>query len=534
MAIVTVTQSNNNVNVIRIGQQGPAGDLASLGANLTSIDSLTMAANQLIYSTGPGAFTQTGITSFGRSLINNSSASAARTTLGLAIGTNVQAYDADLTTWAGKPAPSGTVVGTTDSQTLTNKSLPTDTVFFVDPTDATKKLAFSISGFTSGTTRTITIPNSSDTLVNTGTAQILFSKQFSDASCRFRDDVDGTKLGAFQLSGLTTGTTRILTWPDADGTIATTAVVAAGYQPLDAELTAIADLTSAADRLPYFTGSGTASLATFTSFGRSLVDDANASTARTTLGLGTIATAAMSDYVNVASTQTVTGEKTFSEATYFTRNGLSVYIRPTTGSAQATLGRIDGTVTNCNFTFNTGATATTYDSRIRATGGTGTDGGGIVDILSAKLTSTGAYSTTTASAANVNVKSDGTLARSTSSEKYKIDIEPLLDEWADKALELEPIFYRSTCDLDNKDWTWYGLSAEAVAAVDKRLVHWRTTETHDELNEDGELEPVTTLLETPEPEGVAYDRLVCHLISIVKRQDKAIKELSARIDSIVG
>jgi len=69
--------------------------------------------------------------------------------------------------------------------------------------------------------------------------------------------------------------TNILTRADGDGR----------YQPLDADLTAIAALTSAANKMPYSTGAGAWALADLTAAGRALLDDADAAAQRTTLSV---------------------------------------------------------------------------------------------------------------------------------------------------------------------------------------------------------------------------------------------------------
>jgi hypothetical protein len=57
------------------------------------------------------------------------------------------------------------------------------------------------------------------------------------------------------------------------------------YQPLDSDLTAIAALASAADKVAYATGAGTWSLTPLTTAGRALIDDADAAAQRVTLGV---------------------------------------------------------------------------------------------------------------------------------------------------------------------------------------------------------------------------------------------------------
>jgi hypothetical protein len=128
------------------------------------------------------------------------------------------------------------------------------------------------------------------------------------------------------------------------------------------------------------------------------------------------------------------------------------------------------------------------------------------------------------------IHSDGThqVMRSTSSERYKKDIETLEDKYADAVLGLRPVWYKSKCEVDNPNFSHWGLIAEEVAKVDPRLVTFRNEYTED--IGDGKWKVVK--LDAPQPESVQYDRFVPHLINICKRQEDKITALEAKVKAL--
>lgn len=169
----------------------------------------------------------------------------------------------------------------------------------------------------------------------------------------------------------------------------------------------------------------------------------------------------------------------------------------------------------------------------------------------------GSRGRTTMLAANCHIDSgDGGIYRSTSSGRYKKDVEDLAEVNADAVLSLRPVWYRSKAEHDPQAWSFYGLIAEEVAAVDPRLVLWGypddayetylvpATDTEGnplppELDEEGnELPPVMVPVRRLKvdaervPEGVMYDRVAVLLLDVVKRQRARLDAMEERLAAL--
>lgn len=63
-----------------------------------------------------------------------------------------------------KLLPTGDILGTTDTQNISNKTMLDGTTYIANTTDTTKKVKFDTSGITTATTRTLTIPDRTGTI----------------------------------------------------------------------------------------------------------------------------------------------------------------------------------------------------------------------------------------------------------------------------------------------------------------------------------------------------------------------------------
>lgn len=105
----TLTLTATDGATLAIGTGGTLGTAAYIAAStkqdvdatLTSIALLGTAADKLAYTTGVDAWAETGLTAFARTILDDANEATFKATVNLEIGTDVQAYDADLTTWAG-------------------------------------------------------------------------------------------------------------------------------------------------------------------------------------------------------------------------------------------------------------------------------------------------------------------------------------------------------------------------------------------------------------------------------------------------
>lgn len=138
---------------------------------------------------------------------------------------------------------------------------------------------------------------------------------------------------------------------------------------------------------------------------------------------------------------------------------------------------------------------------------------------------------TTANAATAFLDGSNNLLRSTSSIRYKTQVEDLSTEIQDSVLQMRPVWYRSKAEADRKDWSYLGLIAEEVAAIEPRLVHWAREQVGtQEVEIAGKrvVEPVYS--DTLIPDAVQYERVAVALLGLVQRMHTAMTKAGIKIE----
>ena len=298
-------------------------DVQAQDAELQALAGLPSAVNQLPYFTGSGTAALATVTIFGRSLINDIDAATSRTTLGAStVGANLftvsdpsavryTRINADNTISLLDSGAFLAAIGAgAGSGTVSSVGLSAPLGFSVSGSPVTTSGTLALS-YTAGYEGLLTASSSNwNSFYNTPSSRITTGTGLSWTGNTLSLNTSGDWTGTFDgqegtyylnranqtgaqatstitgVFGLANGGTGATT--SVDARINLGLVIGTTVQAQDTELSAFAGLTSAADQLAYFTGAGTAALTSFTTYSRSLIDDIDAVTARTTLGATTV------------------------------------------------------------------------------------------------------------------------------------------------------------------------------------------------------------------------------------------------------